>query len=88
MQHRWPGSCSWRRGWKSVFFHLRHYPEDAEDVFLLLCALNGEATHLVSYDPHLLGLRPFYGELQICPALEFLQVLRQAAARDGGEPLV
>ena len=66
------------------FFHLCHYPEDAEDVFLLLCALNGEATHLVSYDPHLLGLRPFYGELQICPALEFLQVLRQAAARDGG----
>ena len=48
----------------------------------------GSSVRSGEYSPHLLGLRPFYGELQICPALEFLQVLRQAAARDGGEPLV
>jgi predicted nucleic acid-binding protein len=63
------------------FFHLRHYPEDPDDVLFLLCALNGGASHLVSYDPHLLGLRVFYEEVLICPALEFLQALR---AEPGG----
>jgi putative PIN family toxin of toxin-antitoxin system len=61
------------------FFHLRHYPSDPDDVLFLLCAINGEATHLVSYDPHLLDLRPFYEDFTICPPLGFLSVLRKVA---------
>ena len=57
-----------------MFFHFRHYPVDADDVMFLLCALNGNATHLVSYDDHLLGLRSFYlTELSICRPLDFLR---------------
>ena len=62
-----------------TFFHFRHYPVDRDDVMFLLCAMNGEASHLVSYDRHLLDLRSFYaGELIICQPLEFLAVLRLA----------
>lgn len=64
-----------------VFFHFRHYPVDADDVMFLLCAINGSATHLVSYDDHLLSLQPFYtGELNLCQPLEFLADCRQASA--------
>ena len=56
-----------------VFFHFRQYPVDPDDVMFLLCAINGRASHLVSYDDHLLSLRPFYSdELTICQPLEFL----------------
>ena len=58
------------------FFHLRHYPEDTDDVMFLLCAINGEATHLVSYDPHLLELKAFYDDFAICQPREFLAALR------------
>ncbi len=62
-----------------VFFHFRHYPVDSDDVMFLLCAMNGAASHLVSYDGHLLDLRSFYeGELTICQPLELLAVLRLA----------
>lgn len=62
-----------------VFFHFRHYPVDSDDVMFLLCAVNGEASHLVSYDGHLLALRSFYeDELLICEPREFLAVLRQS----------
>lgn len=62
-----------------VFFHFRHYPVDADDVMFLLCAINGTATHLVSYDDHLLSIRPFYeGEVTICEPREFLTVCRSA----------
>lgn len=57
------------------FFHLRHYPVDADDIAFLLCALNGDATHLVTYDPHLHVLRPYYA-LTICEPLPFLAELR------------
>ena len=64
-----------------VVFHFRHYPVDPEDVMFLLCAINGRATHLVSYDGHLLALRPYYaGEVTICPPVEFLTECRQAGA--------
>lgn len=60
-----------------VSFHFRHYPVDAEDVMFLLCALNGMATHLVSYDQHLLDLQPFYAsELAICEPIKFLTACR------------
>ena len=57
------------------FFHLRHYPADADDIAFLLCALNGDATHLVTYDPHLLDMQPHYS-LAICEPLRFLAELR------------
>ena len=61
------------------FFHFRHYPVDPEDVMFLLCAMNGQATHLVSYDEHLLALAPFYSpSLEICLPLQFLTDCRNA----------
>ena len=61
-----------------VFFHFRHYPVDPEDVMFLLCAINGHASHLVSYDRHLLSLRPYYeGEVTICEPAEFLVACRK-----------
>ncbi len=59
------------------FFHLRHYPADLDDVIFLLCATNGEATHLVSYDLHLLDLRVFYDDFAICLPLGLLSALRK-----------
>ena len=59
------------------FFHLRHYPADLDDVIFLLCAINGEASHLVSYDPHLLDLRVFYDAFTICLPLDLLSALRK-----------
>ncbi|MEI7865947.1 MAG: PIN domain-containing protein [Chthoniobacterales bacterium] len=59
------------------FFHLRHYPADFDDVHFLLCAINGEASHLVSYDPHLLDLRAVYDDFTVCLPLQFLQDLRK-----------
>ena len=58
-------------------FHFHHYPEDADDIAFLLCALNGGATHLVTYDPHLHVLQPHYA-LAICEPLRFLADLRAA----------
>lgn len=58
-------------------FHFRHYPVDADDVMFLLCAANGDASHLVSYDDHLLTLRSFYSEeFIICQTREFLAACR------------
>ncbi|MDB6006269.1 MAG: nucleic acid-binding protein contains domain-like protein [Prosthecobacter sp.] len=62
-----------------IFFHFRHYPVDPDDVMFLLCAINGSATHLVSYDDHLLTLQHFYAtELAICEPLDFLVACRAA----------
>lgn len=66
--------CEWVR---IGFFHVEHYPEDADDVAFLLCALNGEATHLITYDAHLHALQPHY-PLTICEPLRFLADLRAA----------
>lgn len=67
-----------------VFFHFRHYPVDSDDVMFLLCAINGEATHLVSYDGHLLSLRPYYAEeMTICQPLEFLTACRESHPEAG-----
>ena len=59
------------------FFHFRHYPIDEDDIAFLLCAMNGSATHLVSYDPHLLDLDIYYPEIDIIPPIPFLPALRQ-----------
>lgn len=57
-------------------FHLRHYPSDSDDIPFILCAVNGSATHLVSYDTHLLSLANRY-EFVICDTLHFLADLRR-----------
>jgi predicted nucleic acid-binding protein len=62
------------------FFHFRHYPIDDDDIAFLLCAMNGQATHLVSYDPHLLDLDIYYPEIDIIPPVPFLHALRQTRA--------
>jgi len=59
------------------FFHFRHYPVDEEDISFLLCAINGAASHLVSYDPHLLDLDLFYTEFSSVSPNEFLVELRR-----------
>lgn len=63
------------------FFHLRHYPSDPDDTAFLLAALNGSATHLVTYDDDLVNVAVFYPEFFTCRPLEFLVALRAAPAR-------
>ena len=58
------------------FFHVRHYPADADDTAFLLAALNGNATHLVTYDSDLEEVSVFYPEFTTCQPLEFLHALR------------
>ena len=61
------------------FFHLRRYPHDADDIAFLLCAWNGLASHLVSYDGHLLELAESYRtHFCICRPLVLLAALRAA----------
>ena len=61
------------------FFHLPRYPHDPDDIAFLLCAWNGLASHLVSYDAHLLALAEDYRpHFHICRPLEFLSALRTA----------
>ena len=64
--------------WVAIkFYHLRRYPADVDDIGILLCAINGSATHLVSYDG---GFESFAGEygFAVCEPLAFLRELRAA----------
>ncbi len=60
-----------------VFFHLRRYPADADDIAFLLCAINGRASHLVTYDS---GFSEIAADCSfaICEPLAFLATLRGA----------
>ena len=58
------------------FFHFRHYPVDSDDMIFLLCAINGVATHLVSYDRHLLDMGSFYDEFMTCRPTVFLEMMQ------------
>ena len=60
-----------------AFFHCPHYPTDEDDIPFFLCAVNGNATHLISYDPHLHALNGAYS-FKICKTLAFLFELRNA----------
>lgn len=61
-----------------VFFHLHSLPKDPDDIAFLLCAANGGATHLVSYDHHFTDLTGFYAqEFEICSPLTFLAKCRK-----------
>jgi putative PIN family toxin of toxin-antitoxin system len=57
------------------YYHLRYYPEDEDDICFLLCAENGNATHIVSYDKHLLVLNGKYN-FEILTIIAFLEELR------------
>ncbi|WP_395742717.1 putative toxin-antitoxin system toxin component, PIN family [Prosthecobacter sp.] len=61
------------------FFHLRHYPIDSDDTAFLLAALNGNASHLVTYDRDLEDVAVFYPEFVTCKPLVFLTHLRAAS---------
>ena len=68
------------------FFHLSDYPTDPDDIAFLLCAWNGLASHLVSYDRHLLDLSAVYeSHFRICLPVELLTALRAASAADSAQ---
>ena len=58
-------------------FHMPVYPVDPDDIAFLLCADNGAATHLVTYDRHLHEIRSYY-RFKVCGPTDFLSDLRQA----------
>lgn len=59
-------------------YHLKVYPEDSDDISFILCAENGNATHVISYDRHILDLQYRHKfTYKICKILEFLQELRE-----------
>ena len=57
------------------FFHLRRYPADTDDIAFLLCAINGSATHLVTYDAGFSDIAPDCS-FSICEPVPFLAALR------------
>ncbi len=62
-------------------YHLRYYPADSDDIAFLLCAMNGAASHLVSYDAHLLeiaGRTEQDYSFKTCQPLDFLRDVRSA----------
>jgi predicted nucleic acid-binding protein len=61
------------------FFHLRRYPADKDDIAFLLCAINGRATHLVTYDSGYAPIAPDCA-FAVCPPLDFLVALRALQA--------
>jgi len=58
------------------FYHLHDYPKDQDDIAFVLCAENGKASHLISYDSDLLVLKGVY-DFIICKPLEFLDEFRK-----------
>jgi putative PIN family toxin of toxin-antitoxin system len=50
--------------------------EDPDDDIVIACAIVGEATHLVTYDPHLLKLGETYEGITILDGLHFLYAVR------------
>ena len=63
------------------FYHLPYYPADPDDIAFLLCAENGEATHIVSYDTHLKEIEPWY-PFTVCKPVEFLRELREYLSQE------
>ena len=51
-------------------------PNDPDDDIVVACAIVGKATHLVSYDPHLLNLGESYQGIVILDGLHFLYAVR------------
>ena len=51
-------------------------PDDPDDDIVIACAIVGQATHLVTYDPHLLNLGETYQGITILDGLHFLYAVR------------
>ncbi len=51
-------------------------PDDPDDDIVIACAIVGPATHLVTYDPHLLNLGETYQGIIILDGLHFLYAVR------------
>ena len=51
-------------------FHLPTYPVDTDDIAFLLCADNGAARHLVTYDRHLREIDRHY-PFRVCGTTAF-----------------
>ena len=49
---------------------------DPDDDRVLACAVVGKATHLVTYDPHLMAIGPSFRKVRVISVLEFLTQLR------------
>jgi putative PIN family toxin of toxin-antitoxin system len=61
-------------------FHVPPFPTDPDDIAFLLCAENGNATHLITHDAHLLDNNVgFYRTFKICRIIPFLHELRENA---------
>jgi predicted nucleic acid-binding protein len=56
-------------------YHFRVYPVDPDDVPFFLCAVNGAATHLVTYDSDFEPLRNNQW-FRLCTPIELLGLLR------------
>lgn len=50
--------------------------DDPDDDLVVACAVIGLATHLVTYDPHILSLGEMYQGIRILNGLHFLYVVR------------
>lgn len=61
-----------------AFYHPPNYPSDPDDIAFVLCAENGQATHIITYDAHLLDIDHLYS-FNICKPIDFLQELRVEA---------
>lgn len=65
-------------------YHLSIYPPDEKDICFLLCAVNGNADYLISYDRDFLDIADAIERLtgvQVCAMLDFLKVLRREEHR-------
>lgn len=58
-------------------FHERVYPADPDDIAFLLCATNGDATHLITYDSDFEPVRDAF-PFSICTPVEFLREHRKS----------
>ena len=67
-------------------FHLPHYqyPKDPDDIAFILCADNGKATHLLTYDSDQLKLDQYH-HFNICKPIPFLQELRKTLKKNSEE---
>ncbi len=54
----------------------RIIPDDPDDDVVVACAVAGQATHLVTYDPHILNLGETYRGIIILDGLHFLYAVR------------
>lgn len=64
---------------KVQFYHYKYYPEDAKDICFVICAVNGNASHIITYDKHLLDLRKEYQQefgFEVMKPLVFLKIFK------------